>query len=83
MMLSDVVTIKAALIGCFDEPQALLIQFIGRRSISIDPVEDAKFGRRVGHRRNSPPNKALFVFPQISTTARQVVSQLDCAGDGL
>ena len=83
MMLSDVVTIKAALIGRFDEPQALLIQFIGRHSIAIDPIEDAKFDRRVGHRRKSLPNKARFVLHQVSTTERQVVSQLDCAGSGL
>ena len=51
MMLSDVITIKAALIGSFDEPQALLIQFIGRHSIAIDPIEDAKFYRRARHHR--------------------------------
>ena len=73
MMLSDVITIKAALIGSFDEPQALLIQFIGRHSIAIDPIENAKFGRRVGHRVNHTEQGAVRLH-QVSTTPRQAVS---------
>ena len=41
-MLSDVIAIEAKLVGAFDQPQALLVEFGQRELIAIDPIEDAE-----------------------------------------
>jgi hypothetical protein len=45
MMLGDVVAIKAAPVGVFHQPQALLEESGQLEPIAIDPIEDAKFYR--------------------------------------